>query len=172
MPEFSTQRSVRHTPEEMFALVADVERYPEFLPLCEDLVVRSRETSDGHPVIVADMAVGYKGIRETFTSRVMLDKPNRKIHVSYVDGPFRYLENVWTFREAPAGCTVDFFIRYEFKSPLLGMLMGGLFDRAFRKFAEAFEERARVVYGAPKEDATGDDWLSGSLRRARPHEAS
>ena len=149
MPSFSTRRRVPFTPEQMFDLVADVERYPEFLPLCEALTVRERTASAGKPVLVADMTAGYKAIRETFTSRVTLDEPASRILVEYIDGPFRHLENTWAFRPVPGGSEIGFRIDYEFKSAMLGMLVGALFDKAFRKFAEAFENRARVVYGVP-----------------------
>ncbi len=147
MPSFRTTRQVRHSPAEMFNLVADVERYPEFVPLCEDLRIRRRSKSDdGIETLVAEMSVGYKAIRETFTTRVTLDEPRLRIQVEYVEGPFSFLENRWTFRPDPAGCAVEFYIAYEFKSFALRMLMGAMFDRAFRKFADAFEERADVVY--------------------------
>ena len=155
MPQFETRRPVPHTPEEMYALVADVERYPEFLPLCEGLTVRSRKERDSKELLVADMTVGYKAIRETFTSRVTLDPANLKILVEYVDGPFRYLENRWSFRAVDGGCEVGFFISYEFASRMLGLLMGAMFDKAFRKFAEAFERRADAVYGAGVPLASG-----------------
>jgi coenzyme Q-binding protein COQ10 len=149
MPTFSSKRLVRHTPVNMFDLVADVEKYPRFLPLCEELRVRRRTNAgdNGVETLVADMTVGYKAIRETFTSRVTLDRPRLRINVEYVDGPFQYLENRWTFHEAPTGCEVEFFITYEFRSFALGVLMGAMFDRAFRKFSEAFERRADDVYG-------------------------
>ena len=148
MPMFNSTRRVRHSPAEMYALVADVEKYPQFLPLCEGLTVRRRTPRDGGgEVVVADMSVGYKAIRETFTSRVTLDPANLKILVEYVDGPFRYLENRWSFKPHDKGCEVGFFISYEFASRMLGLLMGTMFDKAFRKFAEAFEKRADLVYG-------------------------
>jgi coenzyme Q-binding protein COQ10 len=151
MPTFRTARIVKHTPDQMFALVADVERYPEFLPLCEDLrIMRRVQSGEGIESLVASMAVGYKAIYETFTTRVTLDHPRLKITVEYVDGPFKYLENRWTFREVPGGSEVDFYINYEFKSFALGLLMGSVFDKAFRKFTEAFEERADTIYGSPK----------------------
>jgi coenzyme Q-binding protein COQ10 len=147
MPSFRTMRQVRHSPLEMFNLVADVEKYPEFLPLCEDLRIRRRaQSGEGIETLVAEMSVGYKAIRETFTTRVTLDQPRLRILVEYVDGPFSNLENRWTFRPDPAGCAVEFFITYEFKSFALRMLMGAMFERAFGKFAEAFEERADVIY--------------------------
>ncbi|WP_029029543.1 type II toxin-antitoxin system RatA family toxin [Salinarimonas rosea] len=149
MPSFRTTRRVRHTPEEMFALVADVEQYPKFVPLCEDLKVRRKvQSGEGVETLVADMTVGYKRIRESFTSRVTLDRARARIDVEYVNGPFRYMENRWTFKPAGEGaCDVEFYINYEFKNFALGMLMGTMFDRAFRKFSEAFEERADAIYG-------------------------
>ncbi|MEZ5849538.1 MAG: type II toxin-antitoxin system RatA family toxin [Hyphomicrobiaceae bacterium] len=147
MPAFETTRRVAFTPTQMFDLVADVERYPEFLPLCEGLRVLSREQAEGgDEVIVAAMDVGYKAVRETFTSRVRLDRAALRVSADLVNGPFRHLENRWSFVEAPGGCDVRFAISYEFKSLMLQMLMGALFDQAFRKFTEAFEERARRVY--------------------------
>jgi coenzyme Q-binding protein COQ10 len=148
MPSFRTTRRVKHTPEEMFDLVADVEKYPLFLPLCEGLKVRSRTKQEGgRETLIADMSVGYKAIHETFTSKVKLDREKLKIMVAYLDGPFRALDNLWSFKPDGEGCLVEFFISYEFKSRMLGMVMGAMFDRAFRKFASAFEKRAEVVYG-------------------------
>ena len=150
MPVFRDERRVRHNAVQMFDLVADVERYPEFVPLCKALRVRSRRLeADGRETLVADMTVGYKLIRETFTSRVSLDKPNLKLRVEYIDGPFSRLENIWTFRDEAdgQGSRVSFFIDYEFKSRTLGLLMGSMFDAAFRKFAGAFEDRADAIYG-------------------------
>lgn len=147
MPQFETQRSVHHTPEQMFDLVADVERYPEFLPLCEALTVRTRKERDGKVLLVADMTVGYKAIRETFTTQVLLNKAERIIDVKYIDGPFKYLTNRWSFEEAAdGGCAIHFFIDYEFKSRILGAVMGSMFDRAFRMFTSAFETRADKIY--------------------------
>jgi coenzyme Q-binding protein COQ10 len=147
MPKFETVRRVAHGPEQMFALVADVESYPQFLPLCEALSVRSRRERDGVTLLVADMTVGYKALRETFVTQVLLKPAERRIEVKYLEGPFRYLENRWTFETAPGGCDIGFFIDYEFRSRMLGALMGAMFDRAFRMFAEAFEKRADAVYG-------------------------
>ena len=150
MPQFETRRPVPQSPDQMFALVADVEKYPEFLPLCEGLVVRSRKERDGKALLVADMTVGYKAIRETFTTQVLLNPAERAIDVKYLDGPFKYLDNRWRFNELPSGgCEVHFFIDYEFKSRILGAVMGSMFDRAFRMFSEAFEERARKIYATP-----------------------
>lgn len=131
----------------MFDLVADVERYPEFLPLCEALNVRSRKEREGKILLIADMTVGYKAIRETFTSQVLVKPDELAIDVKYLDGPFKYLDNRWAFEpRGDAGCEIQFFIDYEFKSRILGALMGTMFDRAFRMFSEAFEKRAREIY--------------------------
>ncbi len=147
MPSFRSSRRVRHNTAQMFDLVADVEAYPQFLPLCEALKIRRRNKSDeGTEVLIADMTVGYKAIRETFTSRVTLDRPRLKILVEYVDGPFSHLENRWTFRAGEPGSHIDFYINYEFRSRTLGLLMGTMFDHAFRRFADAFEERANTIY--------------------------
>ncbi len=150
MPQFSTKRRVRHAAGDMFDLVADVERYPEFVPLCAALKVRSREkTGEGCEIIVADMTVAYKLIHETFRSRVTLDRPNLQILVEYIDGPFRHMENRWGFHPiSDHECEVEFYIAYEFRSRVLGALMGAMFDAAFRRFAAAFERRADLVYAA------------------------
>jgi coenzyme Q-binding protein COQ10 len=152
MPQFETRRIVAHSAEKMFALVADVERYPEFVPLCESLRVRQRSTGpDGQETLNADMTVAYKLLRETFTSRVTLDRTRLAIAVNYLDGPFSAMDNRWTFRAlSPDSCEVGFFIAYEFKSRVLRLLMGSVFDAAFRKFSVAFERRADALYGVAK----------------------
>jgi coenzyme Q-binding protein COQ10 len=149
MPKFHTSRIVSHSAGAMFNLVADVESYPKFVPLCSDLKVRERSAlPDGREVLVADMQVGYKVIRESFTSRVTLDRTKREILVEYISGPFRHLENRWNFSEiAHNSCIVEFDIAYEFKNRAFAVLVGGMFDAAFRRFAEAFESRADLVYG-------------------------
>ncbi len=146
MPAFKTLRRVAHTPRQMFDLVADVERYPEFVPMCESLAILRRE-EEGR-VLVARMGIGYKAIRENFTTRVRLWPEEPCVLVEYLDGPFSRLENRWRFSPAPGGACVEFFIDYEFRSPLLGLIAGGLFDKAFHRFSDAFDERARRVYGA------------------------
>jgi coenzyme Q-binding protein COQ10 len=148
MPQFINKRRVRHSADEMFDLVADVENYPQFVPLCKDLRIRQRsEKPDGTQVIVADMTVSFKLVREAFTSRVTLDRAKRKILVEYLQGPFSKLENRWTFLPKDDDCEVNFFIAYEFKSRMLALLMGAMFDTAFQRFAAAFETRADQVYG-------------------------
>ncbi|MDQ0560277.1 coenzyme Q-binding protein COQ10 [Rhizobium mesoamericanum] len=147
MPQFETHHSVPHSADQMFDLVADVEQYPQFLPLCEALSIRSRKERDGKVLLIADMTVGYKAIRETFTTQVLLNRAERLIEVKYIDGPFRYLDNRWRFEETATGSNVHFFIDYEFKSRILGAVMGSMFERAFRMFSEAFETRATKIYG-------------------------
>jgi coenzyme Q-binding protein COQ10 len=150
MPQFSTKRRVRHSAADMFNLVADIEHYPEFVPLCRSVRVRNRaQDAEGRVVIVADMTVAYKLVRETFTSRVTLDRPKLEILVEYLEGPFQKMNNRWSFH--PAGedaCDVEFFISYEFRSRTLGLLMGAMFEAAFRRFSAAFERRADQVYSA------------------------
>ena len=149
MPTFSNKRRVRHSAADMFDLVADVEHYPEFVPMCKAMKVRQRTAAgEGVEIVVADMTVSFKLVRETFRSRVTLDRPKLQILVEYLQGPFSHMQNRWTFRPLDdRSCEVEFFIDYEFRSRTLGMLMGGMFDVAFRRFAAAFEARADQVYG-------------------------
>src|SRR3984893_10465509 len=151
MPKFSSKRRVQHSAQQMFDLVADVERYPEFVPLCRSLKIRQRTPQpDGTEILICDMTVSFKLVREAFTSRVTLDRANLKILVEYLQGPFSNLENRWSFEPKPDGnCDVGFFLAYEFKSRMLAMLMGTMFDTAFQRFAAAFEKRADAIYGRP-----------------------
>ena len=159
MPSFQTTQIVPFTAQQMFDLVADIEAYPQFLPLCEALKVREhRMDAVGHPQIVADMTCGYKAIRETFTSQVTLVAAKHEILVEYIDGPFSHLHNQWRFEQSPdtyaaGGSAVHFHIDYAFKSPMLGLLVGAMFDRAFRRFLVAFEQRAAEVYGGKSNSA-------------------
>jgi coenzyme Q-binding protein COQ10 len=152
MPQFSSKRRVQHSAPQMFDLVADVERYPEFVPLCQQLKVRQRTPRpDGTEIVICEMTVSFKLVREVFTTKVTMDRANMKIHVEYLKGPFSNLENRWSFEsKSDAACDVGFFLAYEFKSRMLAMLMGTMFDTAFQRFAAAFEKRADVVYGKPK----------------------
>ena len=155
MPTFETTRRVAFTADQMFAVVADVERYPEFVPLCEMLVVKQREVGSTHSTLTATMSVGYLAIRETFTSRVTLRPERKEIDVVKIDGPFARLSNRWRFRDVQGGCEVFFHVDYAFASRMLALLMGSVFDKAVRKYAEAFEARARALYGAPAVDVPG-----------------
>lgn len=149
MPQFSTRRRVRHSAADMFDLVADIERYPEFVPLCAGMRVKSRAGKDeGVCVIVAVMTVAYKLIHQSFTSRVTLDRARLTILVEYLDGPFSRMQNRWTFRQtSETSSDVEFFIDYEFRSRTFAMLAGAVFDTVFRRMAAAFEKRADQVYG-------------------------
>jgi coenzyme Q-binding protein COQ10 len=145
MPTHAEQRVLPYTPEQLFALVADVERYPEFLPWCRGARIRERTAG----LIVADLIIGFRMFRERFTSRVVLD-PSRRIDVTYAEGPFRYLTNHWVFAEAPDGCRIDFFVDFEFKSRLMQRVIEMLFGEAVRRMVAAFEARARDLYGPPE----------------------
>jgi coenzyme Q-binding protein COQ10 len=169
MPQFETKRRVAHSAGNMFNLVADVERYPEFVPLCQSLVVRSRTQEGSAEVVTATMTVAYKLLHESFTSRIVLDRARHEIRVSYIDGPFRRLENVWSFRPVgDAACDVGFCINYEFRSRLLQTVMGAVFDRAFRKFADAFEARADRIYGRERPTASGIEAGQGAAVKGSP----
>lgn len=149
MPRFRTHRRVHHSAADMFALVSDMDAYPQFVPLCTALRVRRRDLrEDGVEVALAEMEVGYKAIRERFTTRVTLDRAKQEILVEYVDGPFSHLRNRWRFKDTGEKLSdVEFFIDYEFRNRALGALMGAMFDNAFRKFSSAFEARADQIYG-------------------------
>ncbi len=148
MHVYETKHPIGHPADDMFALVADVESYPKFLPLCEQLTLKRRERRDGKEVLIATMVIGYKLIRESFTTEVVLDPGTRTILVHYLDGPFAFLENRWHFEPLSADRSeIDFYIAYSFRSRLLERLMGGLFDKAVRKYTDAFEARADAIYG-------------------------
>ncbi|WP_294298131.1 type II toxin-antitoxin system RatA family toxin [uncultured Sphingomonas sp.] len=154
MPKHNETRHLPYTPEQMFDLVADVRAYAEFLPWVSAIRVRS----DGDSEMVADMIVGFKGLRESFTSRVQKTRPEH-IHVDYVDGPLQYLSNDWKFRpDGQGGCMVDFCVDFAFKNRMFEMIAGQVFDRALRKMIGAFEDRAAKLYG---DSATGSS-ASGS----------
>ena len=140
MPGHTEQRFLPYTPEVVFDLVADVARYPEFLPWC---VVARINNGDGH-VFEADVMIGFKMIREQFSSRVTLSRPER-IDVEYTKGPFRHLTNQWKFAPAPGGCVVDFYIDFEFRSRFLQRVLEPLFTEAVRRMVSAFEDRAREL---------------------------
>ena len=150
MPSHSETRTLPWAPHEMFDLVADVRRYPEFLPWVA--AVRVRES--GPTLLVADMSVGFKSLRETFTSRVTLDRP-RLVHVDYVSGPLKHLRNDWRFEETPSGATVvRFDVEFEFRSAFFQKLAGLFFHEAFRQMVGSFERRATQLYGRSSLSAT------------------
>jgi coenzyme Q-binding protein COQ10 len=147
MPTHTEHRVLPYTPEQMCALVADIERYPEFLPWCVAARIRERRAD----FVSADLVIGFKMFRERFTSNVKLDPPGR-IDVTYVEGPFRYLNNSWLFERVPGGCRIDFFVDFEFKSRVLQKVIEVLFSEAVRRMVAAFEGRARQLYGSPAPD--------------------
>ena len=143
MPTHAEQRLLPYTDQQLFDLVADVERYPEFLPWCIGARVRERSAT----LVVADLLIGFKMVRERFTSRVTLDRP-RHIDVSYTEGPFRYLNNHWEFiPQSGGGCLIDFYVDFEFRSRMLQKIIGMLFNEAVKRMVGAFEARARQLYG-------------------------
>ena len=150
MPTHAEKRRMPYSADEMYALIADVASYPQFLPWCSGARIRSRTPQpDGTEVIEADLVISFKVFRERFGSRVTLRPAEWRIDVAYLDGPFKYLNNHWRFD--PTGereCEVDFFVDFEFRSRLLEMLMGRLFDEAVHRMVRAFEERADELYGA------------------------
>lgn len=143
MPRHHEKRSLPYGAEAMYDLVADVARYHEFLPWVTAVRIRS----DSETEMIADMIVGFKSLREKFTSRVVKSRP-RTIHVEYVDGPLKYLTNDWTFEPKPTGCIVDFSVDFAFRNRLFEAIAGQVFDQALRKMIGAFETRADVLYGA------------------------
>ncbi|WP_439534609.1 type II toxin-antitoxin system RatA family toxin [Polymorphobacter sp.] len=143
MPKHSETRFLPFSASQMFDLVADIDRYPEFLPWVQALRVKAR---DGE-VVTADMIVGFKMVRERFTSRVTLVRPDR-ITVNYISGPLKYLQNDWTFRDVAGGCEIDFLVDFEFQNKMFERLAGMFFGEALRRMVGAFETRAKVLYGA------------------------
>lgn len=143
MPEHREVRVLPYTPEQLFDLVADVGRYGEFLPW----VIATRMKSRSETEMVADMVVGFKVFRETFTSRVVLDRPHH-IHIDYVSGPLKFLYNDWRFKAVGGGTEVDFHVDFAFRQSVLNALAGAYFHEAFRKMVTAFETRAAKVYAA------------------------
>jgi coenzyme Q-binding protein COQ10 len=148
MPTHAEKRILPYAPEQLFDLVADVERYPEFLPWCRAARIRRREGE----VIVADLVIGFRMIQERFTSRVRLQRPDR-IDVEYTHGPLRYLNNHWNFLPHERGCMIDFYVDFEFRSKMLQRLIGALFNEAVRRMVSAFEARADALYASPERAA-------------------
>ncbi len=141
------KRNLSYTPEQLFALVADVDRYPEFLPWCISSHITERESD---AVFYADLVIGYKMVREKFGSKVILDAPNQ-IHVEYLSGPMKYLSNHWKFiREEDGSCTIDFFVDFEFRNIFLQNLIGVFFNEVMQRMVSAFEARAEDLYGNSK----------------------
>ena len=143
MPRHHEKRLLPYGADAMYDLVADVARYGEFLPWVSAVRVRS----DSETEMIADLIVGFKSLRENFTSRVVKSRP-RSIHVDYLDGPLKYLRNEWSFEPTPGGCMVDFSVDFAFKNRIFEAIAGQVFDTALRKMINAFETRAHALYGA------------------------
>ena len=142
MPHHSEKRFVPYTAEQMFALVVDVERYPDFLPWCAATRITSREGD----TFEADLLAAFGAFRERFTSRVVMDRAAKTITIEYLDGPFQHLTNRWHFVDEEGGCIVDFDIDFAFKSKTLEALIAGIFTRAIEKMTASFDERAHKLY--------------------------
>lgn len=149
MPRHTDEKLLPYTPDQMFDLVADVRAYPQFLPW----VVGSRVMSQSQDLITADLIVGFKVFRESFTSRVTLERPNH-IHVDYVKGPLKHLYNDWRFEPVGAGARISFIVDFEFKNPLFERMVGGLFTEAVKRMVSAFEARADRLYKVGSASAT------------------
>lgn len=149
MPTHAEKRALPWTADEMYALVADVARYPEFLPWTAAARIRSRTPRpDGSEVMEADLIISFKVFREKFGSRVTLWPVERRIVTEYLDGPFKYMRSHWQFEPAAeGGCTVDFFVDFEFRNAILQKIIGVVFDEAMRRVVRAFEARAEALYG-------------------------
>ena len=147
MPHHQEIRDLPYTAEQMFAVVADVERYPEFLPWCLSLRVLTRGREGNADVLTAEMVVGYHGVRERYVSRVRLDKAARTIEAVHIEGPFERLTNRWRFEPKEKGCRIHFYIDFAFRNWLLSAVAGIAFERTVMRMADAFVERAKKLYG-------------------------
>jgi coenzyme Q-binding protein COQ10 len=147
MPTHREERVLPYTPQQMFDLVADIGRYPDFLPWCTSATILREEGDD----LIAELTIGYKFIHERFISRVTLNKKSKDIHVGYISGPLKVLRNEWQFRpDGKKKCRVHFYVHFEFANPLLSVMMNMFFDVAFRQMVSSFEKRAAQIYGLPK----------------------
>ncbi len=148
MPRHSETKVLPYTAAQMFDLVADVARYPEFLPWTAAARIRSRQPVAGGELMEADLVISFKVFRERFGSRVTLLPDENRILTEYIDGPFRHLKSVWTFRDRPeGGCEVAFEVDFEFRNALLAGVIGLVFNEAMQRVVRAFEARAKTLYG-------------------------
>ncbi len=147
MPRHHETRTLPHTAAQMYDLVADVPRYPEFLPWNSAARIRSRAPIDGGEVLEADLVISFKVFREKFGSRVTLLPAQRLIHTEYLDGPFKHLKSTWAFQDQPGGCQVTFDVDFEFRNAILAGVIGLVFNEAMARIVRAFEARAKALYG-------------------------
>ncbi|NUH64143.1 type II toxin-antitoxin system RatA family toxin [Sulfitobacter sp. S0837] len=150
MPTHSETRQLPYSAQQMYDLVADVGRYPEFLPWTAAARIRSDEDRGDHRVMEADLVISFKVFRERFTSRVVLWPEAKKIDTEYLDGPFKYMKSNWHFEDNLEGCQVHFFVDFEFKSAILQKIIGVVFNEAMLRIVRAFEARAKALYGPQK----------------------
>jgi len=147
MPTHSETKPLPYSAQQMYDLVGDVARYPEFLPWCAAARIRSRDEVAGTEVMLADLVVSFKVFRERFGSRVVLDPTRKRIETEYIDGPFRYMKSYWEFAETDTGCDVSFFVDFEFRNAVLQGIIGVVFNDAMQRIVRAFERRAAELYG-------------------------
>ena len=147
MPTHSETRFLPYTAQQMYDLVADVAKYPEFLPWCAAARVRKVTPKSDHEVMEADLVISFKVFRERFGSCVVLYPDDQKIDTEYLDGPFRYMKSNWAFTDADGGCNVSFFVDFEFKNAILQGIIGVVFNEAMQRIVRAFERRAAQLYG-------------------------
>jgi len=148
MPKLDKKHIVQHSAQDMFNLVCDVEHYPEFVPLCQSLNVTQRREKGEKTLLMADMTMAYKMLSETFTTQVLMNREALAIDVKYIEGPFKHLDNNWTFEPLDDNsCEITFHLDYELRSKMLAMAAGAVFEVAFGRFVDAFEKRADAVYG-------------------------
>ena len=147
MPTHSETRKLPYSAQQMYDLVADVGRYPEFLPWCSAARVKTVTPQGETEVMTADLVISFKVFRERFTSRVVLNESARSIDTEYIDGPFRYMKSTWDFKDVEGGCEVSFFVDFAFRNMILQRLIGVVFNEAMHRIVRAFEERADELYG-------------------------
>lgn len=147
MPRLDKTHEVAHRAEDMFDLVCDVECYPEFVPLCKSLAIKSRKEKNGKVLLLADMTMAFQMLSETFTTQVLMDREALAIDVKYVEGPFQHLDNEWRFEAlSENSCRIHFMVDYKLGNRMLALAAGAVFDAAFGRFVDAFEKRADQVY--------------------------
>jgi coenzyme Q-binding protein COQ10 len=147
MPTHTDTKTLPYTAQQMYDLVADVASYPQFLPWCAAARIRSRTDQVASQVMLADLVISFKVFRERFSSKVVLYPNDQKIETTYIDGPFKYMESTWSFKDVEGGVEVTFFVDFEFKNAILQGIIGVVFNEAMQRIVRAFERRADALYG-------------------------
>ena len=148
MPRHEERKFLPYSPEQLFNLVIDIEKYPQFIPWCTAIRIRKRSETE----ILSDVIVGFKGITERFSCRLMPNAHEKRVDVTYENGPFKYLKNRWIFEKSDHGCIVDFYVDFEFRSVILQKIMGLVFTEAVKRMVSAFETRASALYGPTNDE--------------------